>query len=347
MKNSLPALCLACVLLAAPACQNDSSTNLDRFTAKWKEYLAGEMDDDEMLALADQALDGDAKGDPLYTLSAYMTRGNIFFKQGNRKEGVEYFQQGLKECLELLVENTLANPDEPIDYGLFELQCQLFYGKYISSENMLKLCDRVLAKDALGNGEYMERAYAVRSSIFMLTDSKQAEEDARKAIAATTTPGRGYTALADALLVQGRLLEAADALELILDNPKFADFKSELLDRINGFRERATPITPRELDSLFVEDEIAAAKKYKSLDFTLRGEIKAMDFHTYNKFITIMFEGSQSGREVICYFPRAVKTQLEELHPGQTVTVFGVCAGIVGGQLSMSRCVLMPDKPSP
>ena len=305
------------------------------------------MNDGEMLALVDQALAGDAKGDPFYTLVAYMTRGSIFFKQGNHKEGVESLRQGLNECANSLVENILAKPDEPINYELFEFQALLFDRKYISSENMLKLCDRVLTKDALGNGEYMERAYAVRSLVFLLTDSKQAEEDARKAIAATTTPGRGYTALADALLVQGRLLEAADALELTLDNPKFIDFRNEILDRIKGFRERATPVTPREFDSLFVADEAAAARKYKSLDFTLRGEIKAMDFHTYNKFITIMFEGSQSGREVICYFPRAVKTQLEELHPGQTVTVFGVCAGIVGGQLSMSRCVLMPDKPSP
>ena len=109
MKKSLSALCLACVLLAMPACQNDNFTNLDRFTAKWKEYLAGEMNDDEMLALADQALAGDAKGDPLYTLSAYMTRGNIFFKQGDHKGGVENFQQGLKECLELLVDTKLQS----------------------------------------------------------------------------------------------------------------------------------------------------------------------------------------------------------------------------------------------
>lgn len=262
MKNSLPALCLSCLLLALPACQYND-------------------------------------------------------------EPKEYYD---------LVDAYLA-----------------FYHDEISAEELLKLCDRALEKDAVGRPKFLEMVYSARNLVFLKAgDCGKAEEEARKAIAAG--PGdnnKGWLTMSDTLAACGKLNDAADALEQMLDNPNLLPGEADKYRELAAYyREAAKIRTPEELDAKFAVDEQDADKKLRGVSFTLRGEIKSLDFETWSEPI-IVFEGSTPERKVSCYFYPDTQDKYSHLKPGQTVTISGIYNGISQGELIVGFCELISVETQP
>ena len=241
--------------------------------------------------------------------------------------------------------------DEPKEYYDLMKASLAFYHGELEAEELLKIYARVydhdLEKNTAGNSKFLEVLYASRSMIFQEKgDYERAEEDARKAVAvAPEDNNQGWLTLSDILAEQGKMNEAADALEQMLDNPNLLPGQADKYRKFaEDYREAAKIITPEELDAKFATDEQSAEEKVAGAQFTLRGEIKSLDFDTYKEPM-IAFEGSTPERKVACYFYPDTQDKYSHLKPGQTVTIIGLCDGMSQGELVMAYCRLISVDP--
>ena len=235
--------------------------------------------------------------------------------------------------------------DEPKEYYDLVDATLAFYNDEMSAEELLKLCDRALEKEAVGRPKFLELVYRARSMVFLKEGNyDQAEEEARKAIAAG--PGdnnKGWLAMSDALAAHGKLNEAADALEHMMGNPNLLPGQDDKYRELAAYYREASKIrTPEELDAKFAVDERTADKMLEGVGFTLRGEIKSLDFEPM-----IAFEGSTPERKVACYFYPDTQDKYSHLKPGQTVTISGICDGISQGELVVGFCQLISVETQP
>ena len=237
--------------------------------------------------------------------------------------------------------------DEPKEYYDLMKASLAFYHNEMSAEELLKLCDHAMEKDAADRPKFLEMVYSTRGMVFLKEgDYDRAEEEARKAIAAG--PGdnnTGWLIMSDTLAARGKLNEAADALEQMLDNPNLLPGQADKYkERAAYYREAAKINSPKELDAKFAADEQTADKMLGGVGFTLRGEIKSLDFDTYKEPM-IAFAGSTPKRKVACYFYPDTQDKYSHLKPGQTVTIAGICNGISQGELVVGFCRLIFVEP--
>lgn len=229
--------------------------------------------------------------------------------------------------------------------NLIEKSSAYAHGKF-SADELLALCDQALNSPAANDPKCLAVIYSSRGLVFMEQgDFERAEIEARKAIAAAPDHIFGWSILADVFGNAGRMAEAADALEQALTVKNILPGSAEEYQQsIKEWREAAKIITPDALDAAFAADETEATKKYDGLLLTIQGKITDLDFESWEETFLI-FAGSGPKREVICSFMTNTHERYSHLKPGQTVTVFGVCNGMLEGYLVISGCKLLNVAP--
>ena len=237
--------------------------------------------------------------------------------------------------------------DEPEEHYDLARATLAFYNDEMSDEELLKFCNRVLGENVAGDAKFFEMLYASRSLMFLEEgDYDRAEKDARRAVTvAPKDSNEGWLTLATVLAERGKMSEAADAMEQMLDNPNLLPGQADKYRKYAAdYREAAKVMSPGELDAKFAADEQSAEKKVAGAQFTLHGEIKYLDFDTYKEPM-IAFEGSAPERIVACYFRADTQDRYSHLKPGQTVTVIGLCDGMSQGELVIAYCRLISVAP--
>ena len=249
---------------------------------------------------------------------------------------------GLAEILERNGE-LFSSHDDRLSYEQFSDKWDEYKNGKISSADMLALCDRVLAKDAVGNAAYRSRVYTERGFVFFYQENiAEAEVNARLAMAEDSRHGFGQYLLYHIFEYQGRMGEAADMLNAAWKGGQLLMSKEKMKEKIAKLRAAAVVIDSRDLEAEFMDDAAAAARKYAGKSITVRGKVMVIDT-TWR--LTLELEGSLPGHRVFCnFFLEGVPSAVDVVE-GQTVTIYGDCLGISFEELSIIDCHVVNVEP--
>ena len=249
---------------------------------------------------------------------------------------------GLAEILERNGE-LFSSHDDRLSYEQFSDKWDEYKNGKISSADMLALCDRVLAKDAVGNAAYRSRVYTERGFVFFYQENiAEAEVNARLAMAEDSRHGFGQYLLYHIFEYQGRMGEAADMLNAAWKGGQLLMSKEKMKEKIAKLRAAAVVIDSRDLEAEFMADAAAAARKYAGKSITVRGKVMVIDT-TWR--LTLELEGSLPGHRVFCnFFLEGVPSAVDVVE-GQTVTIYGDCLGISFEELSIIDCHVVNVEP--
>jgi len=171
----------------------------------------------------------------------------------------------------------------------------------------------------------------------------EAERLTQKAVGLDPKNGSvGYIVMAEYVESEGKYELAAKYREKVLpyyDDPKK---KEAALQKIETLRLKGHIITPATLWQAFHQNEVAAEDAYKNRRVALKGKISTITTGVFGAPEIAFAAGPYGMHQVQCDFPRDQRGVASKLRKGQTVTVSGVCRGmILQSMVSLHDCALM------